>query len=188
MFIICGLGNPGNRYTNTRHNVGFDTIDLLSKKHKIPVSKLKFKALFGKGNIGKTKEKVILVKPQTYMNLSGESILDIVSWHKSDLSKLIIIYDDIDLDIGRLRIRPGGSAGSHNGMKSVIYNIGEDEFPRVRIGIGKQPDYMELTDYVLSKFSGPEQKIIDDSIIKAAEACEEIIINGIDSAMNKFNS
>jgi len=185
IFIIVGLGNPGPRYDNTRHNVGFDTIDLLSAKHGIKVSKLKHKALIGDGMIeGK---KVILVKPQTFMNLSGESVRDILEWYKVPLKNLIIIYDDIDLAPGKIRIRPKGSAGTHNGMRSVIYQIQSDEFPRIRIGIGKAPEGWDLADYVLSKFNPDEREVISESICNAADAVATIIKSGTETAMNRFN-
>lgn len=187
LFIICGLGNPGIKYANTRHNVGFDTLDLLAQRHSISIKKLKLKALQGEGIIEGTSAKIVLVKPQTYMNLSGESISAIVDWYGIPLSNLIIVYDDVDLPLGKIRIRPDGSSGSHNGMKSVIYQLGADNFPRVRIGIDKQPDNMELANYVLGRFNEEERKIINISIINATDACEEIIKDGIENAMNKFN-
>jgi len=185
LFLIIGLGNPGSRYDNTRHNVGFDTIDLLSDKYNIKVNKLKHKALTGDGVIeGK---RVILVKPQTYMNLSGESVRDLVEWYKVPLSNTILIYDDIDIALGKIRVRPKGSSGTHNGMKSVIYQIQSEEFPRIRVGIGKPPEGWDLVDYVLGKFSDEERKIVDESIAKAAGAAVEIIKSGVDRAMNLYN-
>jgi len=185
LFVIVGLGNPGSKYDNTRHNVGFDAIDILSEKYGIPVKKLKHKALLGDGNIAD--KRVILVKPQTFMNLSGESVRDIVEWYKVSMNNLIIIYDDIDLPIGRIRVRQRGSSGTHNGMRSVIYQIQSDDFPRVRIGIGKAPEGWQLADFVLSKFNPEDRKIIDESILKAAEATAEIINSGVEAAMSKFN-
>jgi peptidyl-tRNA hydrolase, PTH1 family len=185
LFVIAGLGNPGTKYENTRHNVGFDTINLLSDKYGIKVSKLKNKALVGDGTI--KGERVLLVKPQTYMNLSGESLREIVEWYKVSVDRLIIIYDDVDLPLGRVRIRPKGSSGTHNGMKSVIYQLQSDDFPRIRIGIDKAPEGWELADYVLSRFNGEERKVINDSISKAAEAAVAIIASGVDAAMNVYN-
>lgn len=185
MFVIAGLGNPGTKYAGTRHNIGFITIDYLSQQLNISVNKIKHKALVGEGYVGT--EKVLLVKPQTYMNLSGESILDVVEYYKLPMENLIVIYDDVDLAKGALRIRPKGSAGSHNGMKSIIYLLNRDDFPRIRIGIGKQPEYMDLADYVTSKFSKDEIPIMAQAAEKAAEAAQEIILKGIASAMNKFN-
>jgi peptidyl-tRNA hydrolase len=185
LFVIVGLGNPGNKYENTRHNVGFDTIDLLSAKYDIKVTKLKHKALIGDGKI--KDERVLLVKPQTFMNLSGESVRELVEWFKVPVDKLIVLYDDIDLPLGKVRIRPGGSSGTHNGMKSVIYQIQQDGFPRIRIGIDKAPEGWELADYVLSKFNSDERKIINDSISRAAEAAATIVVSGVNAAMNMYN-
>lgn len=185
LFLVVGLGNPGSRYDNTKHNVGFETIDLLAYKHSIKVTKLKSKALIGDGIIeGK---RVLLVKPQTFMNLSGESVRDLMEWYKIPGSRLIVIYDDIDLAQGKLRIRPKGSAGTHNGMRSVIYQIQTDEFPRVRIGVGKPPEGWDLADYVLSKFSPDERKVMNDSITAAAEAVASIIKSGLELTMSRYN-
>lgn len=185
MFVVAGLGNPGTKYANTRHNVGFDTINLLSDKYGIKVSKIKYKALVGDGTI--KGEKVLLAKPQTYMNLSGESLREIMEWYKIPASRLIVIYDDVDLPLGKVRIRPKGSSGSHNGMKSVIYQLQTDEFPRIRIGIDKAPEGWELADYVLSRFNADERIVVNNSIIKAAEAAAAIIASGVDTAMNIYN-
>ena len=152
MFVIAGLGNPGAKYADTRHNIGFIAVDYLSRQLNINVNKIRHKALVGEGYIGA--EKVVLVKPQTYMNLSGESIMDVVGFYKLSSENLIVIYDDIDLSPGVLRIRPKGSSGSHNGMKSIIYLLNRDDFPRIRIGIGKQPEYMDLADYVTGSRKG----------------------------------
>lgn len=185
IYLIIGLGNPGKKYENTRHNVGFDTIDYLSYKHSIKVSRIGFKAVYGEGEIeGK---RIILLKPQTFMNLSGESVREIVDWYKVPLERVIIIYDDIDLEPGKIRIRPKGSSGSHNGMKSIIYQLQADNFPRIRIGIGRAPERWDLADYVLSKFSKEDREIIDQSIEKAAEAAIMVTNNGADKAMNRFN-
>lgn len=185
LFLIAGLGNPGRQYANTRHNVGFDTIDLLSNKLGIKVTKLKCKALIGEGIING--KKIILAKPQTFMNLSGESIRDIVSWYKVNLQNTIIIYDDIDLPLGKLRIRSKGSSGTHNGMRSVIYQIQSDEFPRIRIGIGRPPEGWELADFVLGRFNDVDRKIADECILKAADAVVDIVKSDVDSAMNIYN-
>ena len=185
MCIIIGLGNPGTKFENTRHNVWFDTIDYLSSKYNIKLSKIGFKAVYGEGDIeGK---RAILLKPQTFMNLSGESVRDIVAWYKTPINKVIVIYDDIDLEPGKIRVRPKGSAGTHNGMKSVIYQLQTDEFPRVRIGIGRAPEKWDLADYVLSKFSKEDREIINQSIEKAAEAVIMIAKSGPEKAMNSFN-
>lgn len=185
LYIVIGLGNPGSRYENTRHNVGFDTIDRLAEKYGIKVSRLKHKALIGEGFIGD--KKVVLVKPQTYMNLSGESVRDVVEWFKTPLDRVIIIYDDIDLAVGSIRVRPRGSSGTHNGMKSVIYQLQSDEFPRIRIGIGKPPEGWDLADYVLSRFGEEERKLIDESIQRAAEAAVSIMDSGVERTMSVFN-
>lgn len=186
LFLIIGLGNPGTKYENTRHNVGFDTVDYLSYKYGIKLSKIGFKAVYGEGLLDGSR--VILVKPQTFMNLSGESIRDIVAWYKVPLERIIVIYDDIDLDMGKIRVRPKGSSGSHNGMKSVIYQLQEDDFPRVRIGIGRPPEKWDLADFVLSKFSPADREIINQSVERAASAAVMIIKNGTEKAMSSFNT
>ena len=183
MYIVVGLGNPGRNYVNTRHNVGFDTIDLLAHKHNVNLNKLKFHAIFGDFKVGN--EKVMLIKPQTYMNRSGLAVFDIINFYKIPVENVIIIYDDVDLELGAIRIRPRGSSGTHNGMKSVIYQIQSDDFPRIRIGIGKNPG-INLADFVLQKFSNEERDTVNEAIITAADAVEEIIKNDIDSAMNKY--
>lgn len=186
MYIIAGLGNPSREYAHTRHNAGFDTIDILADKNNISVDTVKFKALIGKGMIGA--KKVILVKPQTYMNLSGESLREIVAYFKTDpASELIVIYDDIDLDPGNIRIRKNGSAGGHNGMKSIINCLGTQEYMRIRIGVGEKPKGYDLADYVLSHFSPDEREAVQDGMIKAVSAIEMIISGDIDGAMTEFN-
>jgi len=185
-YIIVGLGNPGSKYERTRHNAGFKVIDELSLRHNIALKKLKFKALYGDGTIKGTK--VVLAKPQTFMNLSGECVREIAEWYKISKDKLIIIYDDIDIEFGKIRIRQKGSAGTHNGMKSVLYHLKTEEFPRIRVGIGKPPPDWELYDYVLGSFSQSEAKIMESSVKEAADSIEEIILDGIELAMNKFNS
>ena len=185
MYIVVGLGNPGDKYKNTRHNIGFITVDYFADKHSIKLNKVKHKAIWGDGFIGG--EKVILAKPQTYMNLSGESVQELMSFYKVEASKLIVIYDDIDLPVGKVRIRPSGSSGTHNGMKSIIYLINTQEFPRIRIGIDKQPEYMDLGDYVLGGFSKDDVPQMEEAVKKASQAIEEIIKSGINTAMNKYN-
>lgn len=185
MFVVIGLGNPGKDYTNTRHNVGFDTLDKLSKRNNIVLNKIKFKAVYGEGKIGD--EKVLLVKPQTYMNNSGISVREITQFYKVPIQNVIVIVDDIDIDFAAIRIKSKGSAGSHNGLKSIIYHIQNDEFPRVKIGIGKKYENQDLADFVLSRFSKDERIDIETSILTAAEAVENIICEGIDSSMNKYN-
>lgn len=185
MYLIVGLGNPENEYANTRHNMGFDTINKLSKKNDIEVNKSKFKGLYGTGII--QDKKVILLKPQTYMNLSGESVIDAINFYNINPEEIIIIYDDIDTEKGNIRIRKKGGPGSHNGMKSVVENIQTTNFGRIRVGIG-QPEYKnDMINYVIGKISEEEQKILQEGVDKAAEAVEEILKSGIDIAMNKFN-
>lgn len=186
MFVVVGLGNPGRAYENTRHNVGFDTIDILASRNNIKINKIKFKAVYGEGYIGN--EKVMLVKPQTYMNNSGITVKDIYEYYKVPIENIIVIVDDIDIDFASIRIKRKGSAGTHNGLKSIIYLLEDDNFPRVKIGIGKRPENMDLADFVLSRFSKEEREVIERSLISAAESVETIIKEGIDIAMNKFNT
>lgn len=185
IFLIAGLGNPGAKYNATRHNAGFVVVEFLGEKHQIQINKSKFKALYGEGKIAG--KKVLLVKPQTYMNLSGEAIRDITGWYKIPCSNMIIIYDDIDLAIGKIRVRSKGSAGTHNGMRSIIYQIQNDNFARVRVGVGKPPPEWNLADYVLSRFTQDEKESVIESMKLAAEAVETIIGRGIDTAMNLYN-
>ncbi len=186
MYIIAGLGNPEKKYFNTRHNVGFATIDALSDKYNIELTETKFKAAYGKGRIGN--ERVILVKPLTYMNLSGEAIRPLCDYFKVDSKEeLIVISDDVELEVGNLRIRPKGSAGGHNGLKNIIAQLGHSEFSRVRVGVGKKPKEYDMVDWVLGHFQGEDETAIKEGINRAAEAVVEIMENGVDSAMNKFN-
>ena len=184
LYIIVGLGNPGREYEGTRHNTGFEVVDVISERHGIKVDRLKHKALVGEGFLGNSR--VILAKPQTYMNLSGESVREIVSWYKIPLSNLIIVYDDIDLPLGRVRVRPKGSSGTHNGMKSVIYQLQSDQFPRIRIGIG-HPEQQNLVSFVLGRFTGEEKAAIEEGIRRGADAAEAVVKDGIDSAMSMYN-
>ncbi|WP_044566190.1 aminoacyl-tRNA hydrolase [Anaerococcus provencensis] len=186
MYFIVGLGNPGRQYENTRHNVGFLTIDYLANKHNIDVKKSKFKALYGQGEI--SGQKVMLIKPQTYMNNSGEAVRDFRNFYKFEEDKLIVIVDDIDIDFGKIRIKQKGSAGTHNGMKSIIYQLQYDTFPRIKVAVGKKPDYMDLANFVLSGFSEKEVEIIREEIKLASQSIETLLESGIDKAMNKFNS
>lgn len=185
MKIIAGLGNPGAKYAGTRHNVGFSVIDELAERHKIGMSAGKHKAIMGKGIIDG--EKVILAMPQTYMNLSGESVRALMDFYKCTPEDLIVVYDDIDLDVGKLRIREKGSAGGHNGMKNIILHTGSQEFVRIRVGVGKKPDRMDLADYVLSRFDKDELPFMRESCTKACEAVETILSDGAVAAMNRFN-
>ena len=186
MFIIAGLGNPTLQYRGTRHNVGFDVIDTLADKYNIAVETRKSRALIGKGIIAG--QKVLLVKPQTYMNLSGESIGELVSYYKVDNRYTYrVIYDDVSLDVGQLRIRRKGSAGGHNGIKDIIRHLGTDVFPRIKIGVGEKPKGYDLADYVLGHFSREEREMMEEGYQKAAEAVEMILAGELDEAMNVFN-
>lgn len=185
MYIIVGLGNPGSKYERTRHNIGFLTVDELSRRHQIRVNKLKFKASIGEGRIGG--EKILLVKPQTYMNLSGQSVREVMDFYKVSHDKLFVIYDDIDLQVGQLRIRKHGSSGTHNGMRNIIYLCGYDDFPRFRIGISGEHRRADLADYVISNFSKDEIPAVAESIERCADAIEMAIREKIDAAMNRFN-
>lgn len=185
MYIIAGLGNPGKEYDMTRHNIGFEVIDYIAGEYKVKVNKLKFKSLFAEINIGG--EKVYIVKPQTYMNLSGEAIREFSAFYKIPPQNIIVINDDISLETGKVRIRRKGSAGGHNGLKSIIYQLNSDEFPRIKMGVGQNKEG-ELADYVLGRFKKDEIPVMEESIIKASKASEEIIRKGIDSAMNKYSS
>lgn len=185
MYVVVGLGNPGERYAQTKHNIGFITIDYLAEQHNIKVNKIKHKAVIGEGTIGG--EKVLLVKPSTFMNLSGQSVMEIMNFYKVPIENLIVIYDDIDLPVGKVRIRQSGSSGTHNGMRNIIYLLNNQGYPRIRIGVGKQPDYMDLGDYVMTKFNEEEKPLIRDAVKNSALAVEEIVKNGINTAMNKYN-
>lgn len=185
MYLIGGLGNPTKEYDKTRHNVGFSVIDVLSDKYRIDVSEKKHKALCGRGII--EGQKVILVKPQTFMNLSGESIREVVDYYKIEAEDIIIIYDDISLEPGQLRIRLKGSAGGHNGIKNIISHLGSQEFPRIKVGVGEKPPRMDLADYVLSRFSKEEQPLMEDAFKEAAEAAVMMMTDGAEKAMNHFN-
>ncbi|MCY6371974.1 aminoacyl-tRNA hydrolase [Clostridium ganghwense] len=185
MFLIVGLGNPGKEYEHTRHNVGFDIIDLIGEKYNIDVSRKKFKGMYGDGKIAG--ERVLILKPATYMNLSGESVKEVINFYKIPNDNIIVLYDDISLEVGRLRIRPKGSAGGHNGIKNIIAHLGSDVFPRVKIGVG-QPLGENLVSHVLGKFSKEERENLEKSFEVAAKSVEAIIKNGVAEAMNKFNS
>lgn len=186
MFIIAGLGNPSKEYDKTRHNAGFDTVDYLADRHGIYMGEKKHKALTGKGVIGG--EKVLLLKPQTFMNLSGESLRSAVDYYKATAQELIVIYDDISLEPGQLRIRLKGSAGGHNGIKNIIAHLGTQEFPRMKVGVGAKPPKMDLKDYVLSRFSKGEQEQMDQAFTEAAKAVAVMITEGPERAMNQFNT
>lgn len=181
--LIVGLGNPGRDYAGTRHNVGFDVIDLLAKRYKTRVLRRMGRALIARTTIAD--QEVILAKPQTFMNLSGEAVAHIARREKIDPADILVVYDDMALPLGKIRIRPGGSAGGHNGMKSIIYRLGTQEFPRLRVGIGSAR--CEAIDHVLSRFSRAERKIADEAIMDAADAVEMILSDGLEAAMNRYN-
>ena len=185
MYIVAGLGNPGTQYAGTRHNAGFSCIDELADKYNISVDTAKHKGLIGKGVI--EGEKVLLVKPMTYMNNSGECIREVMDYYKADIDDLIVIFDDISLEPGRLRLRPKGSAGGHNGIKSLINELGTQEFQRIRVGVGKKPVHYDLADWVLGHFKKEEREVMDKSVQLSAEAVESILDKGIGFAMNMYN-
>ena len=184
MYIIVGLGNPGKQYENTRHNMGFLAVDLLAEKYNIDVNKIKFKALVGEGRIAG--QKVLLVKPQTYMNLSGEAVRQAMDFYKIDPEELIVIYDDIDIPTGTFRIRKKGSPGTHNGMRNIFQHIQTNDFPRIRVGIGSGKKD-NLAGYVTGGISKSEQEILADVLKNSADAAACIIEKGIDKAMNEYN-
>lgn len=186
MFVIVGLGNPTAQYEGTRHNAGFDVIDVLAEKYNISVDARKCRAFCGKGVIAG--QKVLLVKPQTYMNLSGESVGGIVNYYKIDPeSDLLVIYDDISLDVGQLRIRKKGSAGGHNGIKNIIAHLGTTVFPRIKVGVGEKPKNYDLADHVLGHFSKQERELMEEGYEHASDAVEQIVQGEIEAAMNVFN-
>ena len=185
MYLIVGLGNPENEYANTRHNMGFDAINHLSRKLNINVNKEKFKGIYGDTILNGGK--VILLKPQTYMNLSGESIIQFKQFYKIPPENIIVIYDDIDVDVGKIKIRKKGGPGSHNGMKSVVKELKSEDFPRIRVGIGKPMFKEMMIGYVLEKLNGNEREILEESTKLAANAVYDIITSGIDKAMNMYN-
>lgn len=184
MYIIAGLGNPGSKYENTRHNMGFKAIDAMASEFGIDVNRAKFKGLIGEGRIGS--EKVILLKPQTYMNLSGQSVREIMNFYKIPEENLIVIYDDFDLPIGSIRVRKSGGPGTHNGMKSVVQELGSRNFPRVRVGIGSSDG--STIQFVIGKVGKDEQQILNEAAEAAASAAADIIRIGIENAMNIHNT
>ena len=186
MFIIAGLGNPDRQYEGTRHNAGFDVIDRIAEKYNIAVDTKKHRACIGKGIIGG--QKVLLAKPQTYMNLSGESIRSLVDYYKIDEeNELLVVYDDISLDVGQLRIRAKGSAGGHNGIKNIIAHLGTQVFPRIKVGVGEKPKGYDLADYVLGHFSKAERERMEEGYDHAVRAAEMIVTGQLNEAMNEFN-
>jgi len=185
MYIIVGLGNPEPEYSRTRHNMGFDTINLVASKYKIDMNRTKFNAIYGSGII--EGEKVVLVKPQTFMNLSGQAVREFVNFYKIETENLIVVYDDMDIEKGTMKIRKKGGAGSHNGMKSVVQEIANTDFPRIRVGIGRPEHKDDSINYVIGNVIDEEYEILHKGVEQAAIAIEEIVKNDIDTAMNKYN-
>ena len=185
-WLVVGLGNPGAKFENTRHNIGFMVADQLAEELRIPVQKLKFKALTNTAELGG--QKILLMKPVTFMNLSGEAVRPAADFYKVPPDHILVISDDTALPAGKLRIRKGGSAGGHNGLKSIIQHLGTDQFPRLRIGVGEKPhpDY-DMADWVLGKFQGEDKKAVDEAVKRAAQAVECILSQGLDKGMNRFN-
>ena len=185
-WLLVGLGNPGDKYDNTRHNVGFAAIDQLAEELRVPVQKLKYRSLTQTVELGGAK--VLLMKPITYMNLSGEAVGEAARFFKIPADHVLVLSDDVSLPVGKLRIRKGGSAGGHNGLKSIIQHLGTDQFPRVKIGVGEKPhpDY-DMADWVLGKFQGEDRKTMDAAVKRAADAVECLLKEGTDRAMNRFN-
>lgn len=186
MFVIVGLGNPGSKYELTRHNIGFLTIDRLAKREGVRVDRIKFKSLIGEMNING--EKVILVKPQTFMNLSGEAVREVMNFYKVDLENLLVVVDDIDITPFTIRIKKSGSAGSHNGMKSIIFNLNDDKFPRLKVGVGNNERKIDLANYVLSGFEKKDQDKLENIIDTSCDAILDFIKNGADYVMNNYNN
>ncbi|MDE7210613.1 MAG: aminoacyl-tRNA hydrolase [Lachnospiraceae bacterium] len=185
MKIIIGLGNPTREYQATRHNIGFDAVTRICDDYNIRLDSKEHKALCGRGYIGG--EKVILAQPQTFMNLSGESVRALVDYYKLTNEDIIVIYDDIHLDVGQLRVRKKGSAGGHNGIKNIIAHLGTQDFMRIRIGVGEKPEKWDLVDYVLGHFPKEEEPVVREALERASKACECIITDGIETAMNRYN-
>ena len=186
MYVIAGLGNPEAKYAGTRHNTGYDVIDELSRKYDIKVNKNRHRGLIGKGQIDETD--VLLVKPLTYMNLSGECLKEVTSYYRTEIKDhLIVIYDDIDLDVGRIRIRESGSAGGHNGMKNIIEKLSTQDFIRLRVGVGHKPEGYDLINWVLGRFDGEDKEIMKDTHPRAAQAVSSILKDGVSKAMSRYN-
>lgn len=185
MYIIVGLGNPGKQYENTRHNMGFITVDRLAERHGIKITKIKHKALIGEGRI--SGQKVVLAKPQTYMNLSGNSVREILEYYKESADHLVVVYDDIDIPCGSIRLRKKGSAGTHNGMRSIIYDIQDDGFPRLRIGIGGERR-MPLDRYVTGGFTKEEKPLLETAVDRGVQTLERLLEKGVDTAMAEYNN
>ena len=187
MYIIAGLGNPGRQYAGTRHNMGFNVVTRIADDYKMQITIKEHKALCAKGFIGG--KKVLLALPQTYMNLSGESIRELVNYYLIDPeTELMVIYDDISMDVGRIRMRAKGSAGGHNGIKNIIAELGTDVFPRMKVGVGEKPKGWDLADYVLGRFSDEENEVMRRMLAKGSDACRDFILYGIQEAMNRYNN
>lgn len=185
-WLVIGLGNPGSKYTETRHNAGFRALDAYCAKSGQKMDKMKFKSLIGEGQFGGAR--VLFMKPQTFMNLSGEAVRDAAAFYKLDPSHILVLSDDISLDVGRIRVRAKGSAGGQNGLKNIIYHLNSDQFPRVKIGVGAKPHPgYDLADWVLSRFTADEQEAIDAAVARAMQAAEAIILSGAAQAAQKFN-
>lgn len=185
MKLLIGLGNPGAQYAHTRHNAGFEVIERLSSRWSIPADRARCHGLAGEGRL--EGQRVILLKPQTYMNLSGDCVADALHWYKIEPADVMIFSDDIDLPLGAIRVRPFGGAGTHNGWRDILLKTGSDRFPRVRIGVGGKPPEWDLADWVLSRFSPEDQKLMDEAFQRAADAAECFVTRGIEEAMNKYN-
>ncbi len=187
MHLIVGLGNPGAKYEHTRHNVGFDVVSVLSQKLNVPIKRLRCKAVVGEGTVDG--QRVALCLPQTFMNLSGECVQALMSWYKVPPENLIVIYDDVDLPPGKLRVRPFGGPGTHNGMRSIVELTGTEAFPRIRVGIGPQPEGWELADWVLSRYATQEERqVAFDAYVNAADAALCLVREGVEAAMRKYNA
>ena len=186
MILVAGLGNPGKKYTDTKHNVGFSVVDEIANRVGIELKKKKFRGVFGEGHTGD--KKLLLLKPETYMNLSGESVSSAKTFYDIPTENIIVVHDEMDLPIGKIRIKSGGGSAGHNGIKSIISSLGTDEFKRVRIGIGKPVQRASGAGHVLSGFKKDEGEIVKDSIIRAADAVFAIIEEGIERAMNEYNT
>ena len=185
MKAIIGLGNPGMKYAGTRHNIGFDAVTAIADKYNLSINNKKFKGVYADGHIAG--EKVLLVQPQTFMNLSGECVREVADFYKLNPDEIIIICDDINLDVGRLRIRKKGSAGGHNGLKNIIAHLGTEEFPRIRVGVGEKIEGWDLADYVLARFDKDSEPVIREALANVVGAVETWISEGIDAAMNRYN-
>ena len=185
MRLIIGLGNPDRRYRQTRHNIGWEVIDRVARRLGVAVDQEEGWAIAGGGTIGR--QRVLLAKSQTYVNLSGTAVADLRRRHRLKLSDLLVIVDDLDLPLGRLRLRPGGSHGGHNGVRSIIDALGSDAFPRLRVGIGRPPEGMDPADFVLTPFTKEERATVDEALDRAAEAVETVVREGLPAAMNRFN-